>query len=103
VTTDIRKYYRFAADGFVSRRVADAGPLRCDVTCLEAGQACPPQTDDRPAAIYYVLEGSALFTLGERQEHASAGGLVVAEPGVSRGVSNPGPGRLAVMVVTSES
>jgi len=46
------------------------------------------------AELFFVLEGSALFSDGERERVVAAGGIVVVPPEQPHAFVNPGPGRL---------
>ncbi|MCG3180397.1 MAG: hypothetical protein BIFFINMI_02757 [Phycisphaerae bacterium] len=97
--TDVRQHYRFDGEKFARSNLVETGQLFADVYCFEAGQSQPPHTHDGATKIYYVIEGTGLFTLGPDERHVSAGGFVCAGPGQVHGVSNPGPGRLVTLTV----
>lgn len=70
-----------------------------DVYCLQAGQQQQPHTHDGQAKLYYVLEGSGEFLVGDVRRVAAAGTAVLAESGEIHGVRNPGPDLLRLLVV----
>lgn len=47
---------------------------------------------------YHVLEGRGRFTVGDEEREAGPGTVVWAAAGVPHGVSNPGEGRLVLLV-----
>jgi quercetin dioxygenase-like cupin family protein len=79
--------------------LVDTPNLFCDAYCFEPGQA---QAGHRHAVgdkLYYVLSGRARIRVGEDERDVRPGDLVCAPAGEDHAVSNPGPGRLAVLVV----
>ena len=47
--------------------------------------------------LYFILEGSAQMTLGERQFAVSAGDTICIEPGTPHRIRNTGAGRLRIL------
>jgi quercetin dioxygenase-like cupin family protein len=79
--------------------LVDTPNLFCDAYCLEPGQE---QAGHRHAVgdkLYYVLSGVARIRVGAEEREVSAGSLACARAGEEHGVRNPGPGRLALLVV----
>ena len=97
--TDVRKHYRFSADRTEVVAIHDGPGLTCRLACFEPRQALPPETIDPVAATCYVVEGTGIFTIDQRAEYVSAGGLVCLDGAASCRIDNPGPGRLVVMIV----
>jgi len=75
----------------------------CDVYCLEPGQAQKPHRHEGADKVYAVLEGEVLVRVGEAQATLGAGAAALAPAGVDHGLSNPGPGRAAVLVFMAPS
>lgn len=70
----------FREDRFASRIVHTEDSLRLVVFDLLPGQRVPPHRN--PATVtLHVLQGSGLFGGSDRQVQASAGNLLVYEPG----------------------
>ena len=79
--------------------LVDTPNLFCDAYCFEPGQE---QAGHRHAVgdkLYYVLSGSGRIRVGGEEREVRAGDLVCAPAGEDHGVRNPGPGRLALLVV----
>jgi quercetin dioxygenase-like cupin family protein len=72
-----------------------------DLYCVAPGQSQKPHRHDDQDKIYYVLEGSGRFTLGESEETLSAGEALVARAGVEHGLVNDGGEPLLVLVVVT--
>ena len=89
----------FSAEKMKKVGLVDTPNLFCDAYCLEAGQE---QTGHRHAVgdkLYYVLSGTARIRVGAEEREVSAGHLACARAGEEHGVRNPGPERLALLVV----
>ena len=70
----------------------------CDVYCFEPGQKQTQHTHIGSDKIYYVLEGKAEIRIGQETKDLSPGEIALAPSGAEHGASNPGPGRLTVLV-----
>lgn len=89
----------FAADKMKKTNLVDTPSLFCDVYGLEAGQT---QAGHRHAVgdkIYYVLSGSGRITVDGDARVVTSGDLVCAPAGSDHAVENPGPERLALLVM----
>src|SRR5215813_11008032 len=89
----------FAADKMKKTNLVDTANLFCDVYGLEAGQS---QAGHRHAVgdkLYYVLSGSGRIRVDADERDVAPGDLVCAPAGSDHAVHNPGPGRLALLVV----
>ena len=69
------------------------------LNCLEPGQTQKLHAHDGAEKFYFVLEGSGRFTVGEEENEADQGSLVVAPAGIPHGVTNNGSSRLSLLVV----
>ncbi len=76
----------------------DTERMFCDIYCFEPGQEQKPHTHVENDKIYYVLEGSGLFLVGNEQTECGTGTAVLCPPGVDHGVKNTGAERLVVLV-----
>src|SRR5262245_10219501 len=89
----------FAPDKMKKTNLVDTPSLFCDVYGLEAGQS---QAGHRHAVgdkLYYVLAGSGRIRVDTAEREVAAGDLVCAPAGSDHAVHNPGPGRLALLVM----
>jgi quercetin dioxygenase-like cupin family protein len=89
----------FAAEKMKKVGLVDTPSLFCDAYCFEPGQA---QAGHRHAVgdkLYYVIEGSGRIRVGSEERQVGAGELVCAPAGEEHGVTNPGPGRLVLLVM----
>ena len=79
--------------------LVDTPNLFCDAYCLEPGQE---QAGHRHAVgdkLYYVLTGTGRIRVGAEERDVRAGDLACAPAGEEHAVRNPGPERLALLVV----
>jgi len=68
------------------------------LNCLEPGQTQPVHAHQGADKFYLVLEGSGRFTVGDEENTAGTGTLILAPSGIPHGVSNAGTDRLSVLV-----
>lgn len=59
---------------------------------LKSGEGTSPHIHRQHADAFYVLEGELEVMVGTRTARLGSGGLVLAPPGVTHAVRNPGPG-----------
>ena len=89
----------FASEKMKKVGLVDTANLFCDVYCFEPGQE---QAGHRHAVgdkLYFVLTGRGRIRVGDDEREVGAGDLVCAPAGDDHAVRNPGPERLAVLVV----
>lgn len=92
-----------AAVGFSAQKLRkvnlfETDRMFCDVYGLEPEQE---QTAHQHAAsdkIYYVIDGRAVFKIGDEQLSGGAGCACLAPAGATHSVRNPGPERLTLLV-----
>src|SRR6266498_3748933 len=58
------------------------------LNCLEPGQTQKVHAHNGADKFYLVLEGRGTFTVGNEEQEADAGSLVVAPSGIPHGVTN---------------
>ena len=75
-----------------------AGNMMVGLNCLEPGQTQTIHAHDGAEKIYFVLEGSGKFTVGDEEREADTGSLVLAPAGIPHGVTNNGAVRLSLLV-----
>lgn len=98
-SVEVRSRFTFRPEKMAKISLFDEPQLFCDAYCLEPGQSQKVHTHADAAKIYYVLEGTGRFTVGEAEESLGPGFAVLAPAGVEHGVRNEGPERLALLVV----
>ncbi len=88
----------FAPDKMRKNNLFDSERMFCDVYCFEPGQTQTAHAHATSDKIYYVLDGTADVQIGDQTRRLGPGGAAHAAPGEPHGVTNPGPGRLSVLV-----
>lgn len=73
----------------------------CDVYCLEPGQEQKPHSHDGADKLYYVLDGSGMFLVGDEERELVQHKIVLAPAGVPHGVRNTSDARLTLLVFMS--
>ncbi len=97
--TNVPSRLGFVAEKMKKVGLVDTPNLFCDVYCFEPGHE---QAGHRHAVgdkIYFVVSGAGRIRVGDDERDVGPGDLVCAPAGEDHAVRNPGPGRLAVLVV----
>ena len=89
----------FAPDKMKKNGLFETDRLFCDLYCFEPGQAQNPHTHEGSDKVYFVLEGRGRFQIGQVEKELGEKELALAPSGQRHGVSNPGPGRLLLLVL----
>jgi mannose-6-phosphate isomerase-like protein (cupin superfamily) len=88
----------FAREKMKKSNLFDSPNMFCDVYGFEPGQEQTAHAHAGSDKIYFVLEGTAEVRIGDETRPLGPGEAAHAGPGVPHAVSNPGPGRLTVLV-----
>jgi quercetin dioxygenase-like cupin family protein len=89
---------RFAAEKMQKVSLFETAHMFCDTYCLEPSQSQKPHDHPGATKFYYVVEGTAQFTIGGREQTHGPGGLAWAGPGEEHGVTNATDERLVLLV-----
>jgi len=89
----------FTADKMKKNNLFTTDRLFCDVYCFEPGQEQTPHSHRGSDKVYYVIEGTARISIGSDQRDVGAGAAALAPADVAHAVTNPGPGRLKLLVL----
>jgi len=98
VFTDARGAAAFSPDKLRKTNLFDTPRMFCDVYGLEAGQEQAGHTHAGADKVYFVLEGTGTFRVGDAARTLGPGHAVLAPAGAVHAVRNPGPARLALLV-----
>ena len=93
-----RDYEGAQAEKFYKTTLWQGDHVMVGLNCLEPGQTQPVHAHNGADKLYFVLSGTGQFNVGDEEESASAGMLVVAPAGVPHGVSNLGNERLTLLI-----
>jgi mannose-6-phosphate isomerase-like protein (cupin superfamily) len=92
---------RFSQEKMTKSNVFETERLFCDLYCFEPGQAQNPHTHEGSDKVYFVLEGRGRFQIGQEERELGEKQIALAPSGQRHGVSNPGPGRLVLLVLVA--
>lgn len=95
---DVRAKAAFAPDKMRKNNLFDSERMFCDLYCFEPGQSQTPHAHAGSDKIYYVVEGTADVQIGSETRRLGPGEAAHAAPSEPHGVTNPGPGRLMMLV-----
>ena len=70
----------------------------CDLYCLQPDQSQKPHSHKGADKIYFVLEGTGTFQIGDEESVLGPGMIVLAPSGVEHGVRNTSEGELNLLV-----
>ena len=98
VVKDARAAAAFAPDKMKKVNLFDTERMFCDVYGLNPGQEQTPHAHAGADKIYYVIEGTGTFCIGDQEHTVDSGHAVLAPAGASHAVRNPGPARLSLLV-----
>jgi len=96
---DVHAHAQFAADKMKKNNLFTTDRLFCDVYCFEPGQEQTPHSHRGSDKVYYVIEGTARLRIGDDEREVGAGCAALAPADLPHAVTNPGPGRLKVLVL----
>lgn len=98
VFKDARAAAAFAPDKLKKVNLFDSPRMFCDVYGLNPGQEQTAHVHAGSDKVYFVLEGTGSFRIGQQERVVGAGYAVLAPAGESHAVRNPGPDRLTLLV-----
>lgn len=92
------EHQRFSPDKMQKVNLFESPQMFCDTYCLEPGQAQKIHAHGEATKIYFLLEGEAAVTIGERTETLRPGSLAWAVAGEPHGVRNDSSARCVILV-----
>ena len=94
----VRSEISFSEEKMKKNSLFDSPYLFYDAYCLLPGQAQKVHAHEGSDKIYYVLEGTGSFTVGDEEEDLGEGHAVIARAGVPHGVRNETDKNLVLLV-----
>ena len=94
----VRSEISFSEEKMKKNSLFDSPYLFYDAYCLLPGQAQKVHAHEGSDKIYYVLEGTGSFTVGDEEEALGEGHAVIARAGVPHGVRNATDQNLVLLV-----
>ncbi len=89
----------FSEEKMKKNALFDSPHLFYDAYCLLPGQSQKVHAHEGSDKVYFVVEGTGRFTIGDEEENLGAGNAVIARAGVPHGVRNA-TGENLVLLVT---
>lgn len=86
------------AEKFYKTTLWQGEQVMVGLNCLGPGQTQNIHAHQGADKFYFVLEGSGKFTIGDEEQVAGVGTLVIAPAGLPHGVTNKGDVRLSLLV-----
>ena len=94
----IPDHISFSEEKMTKNSLFDSERMFYDVYCLLPGQSQKVHAHDGSDKVYYVIEGSGLFTTGEEDRTLGPGNAVMAHAGEPHGVRNGTDENLVLLV-----
>jgi mannose-6-phosphate isomerase-like protein (cupin superfamily) len=88
----------FSEEKMKKNALFDSPRLFYDLYCLLPGQSQKVHSHEDSDKVYYVLEGTGRFTVGDEEADLEAGQTVMAPASVAHGVRNESREDLVVLV-----
>ncbi len=89
---------RFSEEKMQKNALFDSPHLFYDAYCLLPGQAQKVHAHDGSDKVYFVMDGTGRFTIGDEEEDLTGGQAVIARAGVPHGVRNASQENLVLLV-----
>lgn len=98
---DLKMLAKFQADKMAKVDLVGSAHLMSGLNCFEPGQAQKVHAHGGADKLYYVVEGSGEFEVGEEIRQVSEGELLYVPADIPHGVLNNSDDRLVVLIVIS--
>lgn len=95
---NVKAEERFSAEKMQKVSLFETDRMFSDVYCLEPGQEQKAHAHAGADKIYYVLEGTGRFRVGDEEQDLGPDHIVLAPSDVEHGVRNASPARLTLLV-----
>ncbi len=95
----LNEMIRYQPDKMAKVDLAASPHLICGLNCFEPGQQQKVHAHKGADKLYYLVEGSGEFIVGEERRTLAQGQLLFVPEDVEHGVVNTGAGRLVVLIV----
>lgn len=97
-TVNIPDAIEFSEEKMRKNSLFDSPNLFYDTYCLLPDQSQKVHAHEGSDKVYYVLEGTGHFTIGEEEQNLTQGQAVIARAGESHGVRNASNENLVLLV-----
>lgn len=97
-TVNVPDAIQFSEEKMQKNSLFDSPNLFYDTYCLLPDQAQKVHAHEGSDKVYYVLEGTGTFTVGDEEKDLSEGQAVIARSGEPHGVRNDSDADLVLLV-----
>ena len=97
-TKNVKAARQFSADKLQKVNLFETERMFADIYCLEPGQEQKRHAHAGADKIYFVVEGTGRFHIGEDECHLGPDQIVLAPADVEHGVRNESQTRLVLLV-----
>jgi mannose-6-phosphate isomerase-like protein (cupin superfamily) len=94
----VKEAVSFSEEKMKKNALFDSPRLFYDLYCLLPGQHQKVHAHEGSDKVYYVLEGTGCFTVGDEEQDLSEGHAVLARAGEAHGVRNASGENLVLLV-----
>ena len=94
----VKEAVAFSGEKMKKNALFDSPNLFYDLYCLLPGQAQKVHAHESSDKVYYVLEGTGRFTVGDEESDLGQGNAVIARSGEPHGVRNESGENLVLLV-----
>ena len=94
----VKEAVAFSGEKMQKNALFDSPNLFYDLYCLLPGQAQKVHAHEGSDKVYYVLEGTGRFTVGDEESDLGQGNAVIAHSGEPHGVRNESGENLVLLV-----
>ena len=95
---DILSARRFSSEKMQKINLLETERMFADVYCLEPGQEQKVHKHEGADKVYFILEGTGRFRIGDEELDLGPNQIVLAPADVEHGVKNSSAERLALLV-----
>ena len=95
---DTKLQRRFSNEKMQKVSLFETAHMFADIYCLEPGQEQKPHAHKGADKVYFVLEGTGRFRVGEEERELGTNQIVLAPADVEHGVRNASSDRLELLV-----
>ena len=98
---DLKARAEFQADKMAKVDLVGSPHMMSGLNCFEPGQTQKVHAHGGADKLYYVVQGSGEFEVGEEKQQLSEGELLYIPADIPHGVANTSSARLVVLIVIS--
>jgi quercetin dioxygenase-like cupin family protein len=88
----------FSSEKMKKNGIFETDRFFCDLYCFEPGQEQQPHAHGGQDKVYYVIEGTGVFRVGDEEKQLGPGEIALAPAGQNHGVFNRSQQRLITLV-----